>query len=121
MIPKPLIEVAESARAVVSAFQKLREARAAEASDRVLADRRKALNATLEKLEKSVVAFERKLAEAKQAIQLKKAGKPFDWAGLFNVAGKVIDLTRKAREGKLERADVRDIIDAEIIGEPEKR
>lgn len=125
MIPKPLIDVAEAARATVHAFQQLREARRHEASDRVLAERRKALNSSLERLERAVVAFEKKLAEAKKAVIAKKNAKPFDWAGLFNVTGKILDLASNVKSGKATPAEVKraaeDIIDAEIIGEPETR
>jgi uncharacterized protein YlxW (UPF0749 family) len=120
VIPKPIIDVAEAARATVRAFQELREARRLEASERALSDRRKALNKALEQLEKVVVELEKKLAAAKA----KKTGKPFDWAGLFNVTGKILDLASKAKKGEFTRDDVKiagDIIDAEIIGEPETR
>jgi uncharacterized protein YabN with tetrapyrrole methylase and pyrophosphatase domain len=95
-----------------------------EASERMLADRRKALNSSLERLEKAVVTFEKKLAEAKSSVAKKAASKPFDWAGLFNVTGKILDLAGKAKKGEFTPAHVRevgDIIDAEIIGEPDTR
>ena len=119
MIPKPIIEVVEAARSTTKAFRTLRAAREHEASEKILADKRKALQGSLLALELRVLALEEKLARAREA-----AKKPFDWEGLFKVGGKLLDLTIKAKNGTMVKSDVKvveDIIDAEIVGEPEVR
>lgn len=115
-IPRPLIEVVEAARAVVRDVRALNEARRMEASERVRAEKMKALNRSLVALDKTVVALEKLAAKRPQST--------LDWTGVFKVAGKVLDLATKAKSGRLTKEDAlnaADIIEGEIVGEPETK
>ena len=123
MIPKPIIAVVEAARRTSTAFVQLRLAKKSEASEKVLAERRKALNAALEAQEQVVIALEKKLEEVKLArARSAGASSAEHWNGFFRVAGKILDLVTKEVHGeKVTRKDVEDVIDAEIVGEVKER
>lgn len=123
MIPKPIIAVVESARKTSTAFAQLRLAKKHEASEKILSERRRALNDALEEQERVVLALEEKLKEAKLArARAAGASSAEHWTGFFRVAGKILDLvTKEVRGGGVSRKDVEDVIDAEIVGDVKER
>ena len=112
-IPKQMVALIKSARGVVKARLELRLATGHEASKNALDKRREALRKALDVLERDVVAFDQ---EAERQAQ-SRVRPPFDWAGLFNVGNRLIDLAHKVRAGAKGPEVVRgvqEVIDAEF-------
>lgn len=116
-IPKPVIEVVEAARKAVLAYRQMRHAKELGANDEKMKERRRALDRSLQDLEKVVVRLEKLLAAQRRT----GAAATFDWNAAFRVGGKLLDLINKeVHQGGVKRQDVEEFIDVEVVGEPRR-
>ncbi len=108
MIPPSVKNALAAARAVALAHLDRKRAWEHEASERVMAEKSRALQQKLDTLVETLSAMERDLSSMKKAAGI-------DWSGIARTLGGFAKIVREAKGGTLTGQKVQDWIEGEIV------